>query len=195
MDIISLIREIGLFETVNNFVGVDPDILAATLDDQMPLPPASAGAVAPAADWLLTFGKQNLLFCTPEISIVETLAASTTRPLNCQFVLPFNLEPESRERLLSNLPKHENISVSTIHEPVFPNNFYPSNAMIVACGYLTGKHRIMVLADTYRLLDHYKGFLGPIVFLPAFTTEDVSPYDAWLQVPQGIFTHEWRSDL
>ena len=194
MDIISLTREIGLFETVNNFSGLNPDILAVTLDDQMPLP-ASAGAIAPAADWLLSFGKKRLLFCTPELSLVETLAASSPRPLDCQFVLPFNLDPESRQRLLSNLPKHEKISVSTIQEPAFPDDFYPSNSMIVACGYLTGSRRAMVQSDTYRLLEHYKTFLGAIVFLPVFTTEDVSPYDAWLQVPQGIFTYEWRNDL
>ncbi len=39
-----------------------------------------------------------------------------------------------------------------LEEPHFPAMLYPSNGMLVTCGYMGGD-RAMVMADTYRMVE------------------------------------------
>lgn len=194
MDLIAVINEVGLFEASANLAGIDHSVLAAALDGQMPLPPIScAEAAASAANWLLSFNKTRFMFLTPEIQLIEAMSAQTQRPLVCEYVLPFNVDPEIKGRLQANLPTIRTIRVSTLDEPAFPVDFYPSNGLIVACGFTSG-HRAMVLPETYRMLNHYKDFRGHIVFCSVFDAKDVCSFDTWLQAPNGVFSHQLRSD-
>ena len=55
--------------------------------------------------------------------------------------------------------------------------------MIVVSGYMAGD-RAMVLADTYRLIEHYNGFLGKRAFVPYCELTSAYRYDGWLEVGQ-----------
>ena len=53
--------------------------------------------------------------------------------------------------------------------------------MIVVCGYTAGG-RMMALSDTYRMVEHYKGFLGKKVFVPFKELDTAVRYDGWMEV-------------
>lgn len=186
MDVITLIREVGLLQTAENLAAVPQS--QALAGDILPLPSADVVEQGRAiARWLIGFGKKRHLFLTPEIRIVEQMAAQTTRPLDCLFVVPFNLEHEVRERLVNNLPRSQNVTVSLLPEPAFPEAFYPGDSLIVACGCARGD-RALVLDDTYRLLAHYQGFFGQKVFVPVLHSEANRRYADWIEARSDYFT-------
>ena len=79
-----------------------------------------------------------------------------------------------------------------LEEPYFPQSFFPGNGLMVICGYAAG-NRPMVLPDTYRMAEHYSGFLGKKVFVPYKELENAARYDGWLEMNQQRFTTKWRS--
>lgn len=52
----------------------------------------------------------------------------------------------------------------------------------------------MVLPDTYRMVDHYSGFLGKKVFIPYKEIDAAIRYDGWLEVSQQRLSTRWRKD-
>ena len=52
----------------------------------------------------------------------------------------------------------------------------------------------MVLPDTYRMVEHYSGFLGKKVFIPYKELETAARYDGWLEVSQQRLSMKWRSE-
>ncbi len=65
--------------------------------------------------------------------------------------------------------------------------------MIVVSGYMAGD-RAMVLADTYRLIEHYNGFLGKRAFVPYCELTSAYRYDGWLEVGQKRLNISWRAE-
>lgn len=186
--------EIGLFETAVNMSEIlDSLSVAAKAGASMPLPAADIrDRIRKTAARLLGLKKKKYMFLTPEIAILEEMAALT--PDSCPeaiLALPCDMDAQSRKRLKNNLPR--GIEVSLLDEPYFPDAFFPGNGAIVICGY-TGGDRLMVLSGTYRMAEHYSGFLGKKVFVP-YAEFDISvPCEGWMELNPFILTEEWRNE-
>ena len=50
----------------------------------------------------------------------------------------------------------------------------------------------MILSDTYRMVEHYSGFLGKKVFVPYVELSSALRYDGWMEVNQQRLSTKWR---
>ena len=192
MDIKKTVREIGLFETAVNLVQVrDSEDVIRKIGTSIPMPdPNVSQYVEQIADWLLAFDKGKYLFLTPEIAFIEEMALRAKGKVEMIIAVPCDMDAEAKDRLRHNLPR--NAFVTVLEEPYFPAGFFPGNGMIVICGY-TGGNRAMILPDTYRMAEHYSGFLGKKVFVPYVELSSATRYDNWLEYTQQKFSTIWRS--
>lgn len=189
MDVRMTAKEIGLFETAANLAAVRGSAaVVQKAGTAMPLPSAGIEEeTGRAARRLLASGKKKFLFLTPEIALAERmLACSGDREI--LFLMPCDMEPGARKRLEHNLPggagrngAGNNTRVRLLEEPYFPRDFFPGNSLMVVCGYCGGK-RPMVMAETYRLLEHYSGFRGEKLFVPYVQLEQAVRFDGWMEV-------------
>lgn len=192
MDMQKTAREIGLFETGINLSNVcnSTDVIQK-VGASMPLPDEDiADRIPQIAAWLHSFGKSKYMFLTPEIALIEEMSKLSNLE-EVIIAIPCDLEREAKERLRNNLPR--GIEVSILEEPYFPQSFFPGNGLMVVCGYAAGG-RPMVLPDTYRMVEHYNGFLGKKVFIPYKDLKTAARYDGWLEVGQQRLSTKWRSE-
>lgn len=193
MDIQKTAREIGLFETAVNLAKVSnsADVIQR-VGASMPLPDEGIGVrVGQVAKWLLSFGKSKYMFLTPEIALIEEMGKQSNSETEVIIAVPCDLEQEARERLNSNFPR--GVMVTVLEEPYFPQSFFPGNGMMVISGY-SGGERAMVLPDTYRMVEHYSGFLGKKVFVPYKELDAAIRYDGWMEISQQRLSAKWRSE-
>lgn len=193
MDMRKTAREIGFFETAFNLSKFhDSADIFQKVGASMPLPDESiANRIHNVAEWLIGFGKRKLMFLTPEIALVEEISKQSVRETEVIFVIPCDLDVETKERLKNNLPR--GIEITILEEPFFPQGFLPENGLMIACGY-SASDRAMVLPDTYRMLDHYSGFHGKKVFVPYTEIDIAARYDGWIEVSQQKLCKKWRND-
>ncbi len=192
MDIQKTVREIGLFETGINLSKVrgSADVLQK-VGASMPLPDEDIKEKAQQiAAWLHSFSKSRYMFLTPEIALIEEMAKVKEPKEEAIVAIPCDLEAEAKERLRNNIPR--GIRVTILEEPYFPQSFYPGNGMMVVCGYSAGG-RSMVLPDTYRMVEHYSGFLGKKAFIPYKELDTAVRYDGWMEISQQRLSTKWRS--
>ena len=190
MDIKKTAREIGFFETALNAetVGIT-DTLREKVGNTFPLPSGDTRSTCDSvAHWLISFNKQKYLFLTPEIALIEAMASGTDRNLEAIIMIPCDMDPEAEELLLNNLPR--SMKVYTLKEPYFLDDFLPINGMIVACGHAAGDH-LMVLPETYRMVEHYGNFMGQQVFVPYVTTAPANRYEGWIETSNEHFNMNW----
>ena len=190
MDMLQTAREIGLFETGINLSKVcnSADVIQK-VGASMPLPDEDiANRIPHIAAWLHSFGKSKYMFLTPELALIEEMSKRSNRD-EVIIAIPCDLDQEAKVRLRNNLPR--SIEVTILEEPYFPQSFFPGNGMLVVCGYTAGG-RAMVLPDTYRMVEHYSGFLGKKVFIPYKELETAARYDGWLEVSQQRLSAKWR---
>lgn len=194
MDMQKIAREIGWFETAINVARVsDSADVWQKIGAAMPLPDANIESrVMQIAKWLLDFKKSKYMFLTPEIALIEAMAELDRVKRESIIVVPCDMEVEAKERLGNNLP--QGAIVTMLEEPYFPEAFFPRNSMLVVCGY-AGGDRAMILSDTYRIMEHYRSFLGKKVFVPYVELDNAARYDGWLEVGQQKFSEKWRCEL
>lgn len=125
---------------------------------------------------------------TPEIALTGVMADLVGHEIESLFVISSELENDARLRLCNNLP--HNTIVSVLDEPAFPKDFFPGNGMLVVCGY-EALGRAMVLEDTYRMVEHYRGFLGKKVFIPYVTLSSAIRYNGWREINSGRIDLTW----
>ena len=53
---------------------------------------------------------------------------------------------------------------------------------------------MMVLPETYRMIDHYSGFWGKKVFVPYVELADAVRYDGWMEVGSDKISMIWRNE-
>lgn len=196
MDLQKIAHEIGLFETACNLEKVERNIFIDTghefdanaiAADSMPLPgPDIRERTRAAARWLRNSGKSRLMFLAPETALIEQL---TARPPEVIQVIPASMDEETRERVCRNIPA--GADVSQLQEPFFPTDFFPANGMIVITGYLAGE-RLMVPADTWRLVEHYSGFRGRFVFVPYAELPAAHRCEGWMELDADRVSTIWR---
>lgn len=193
MDIQRTAREIGLFETAVNLAKVSnsADVIQ-NIGASMPLPDENIEArVEKIAEWLLSFGKSKYMFLMPEIALIEEMGKHVNSETEVIIAVPCDLDQEAKERLNNNLP--HGVEVTALEEPYFPQSFFPGNGMMVISGYLGGD-RAMVLPDTYRMVEHYNGFLGKKVFVPYKELAAAMRYRGWMEISQQRLSAKWRSE-
>lgn len=192
MDMLKTIREIGFFETGCNLGEViGSKNVQAKVGGVMPLPePELAQSIPRIVKWLTSFGKDKYMLLSPEIALVDMLAENDSDK-EVIILIPCDMEQEVRERLKGNIPKKKKISL--LEEPYFPEAFYPGNGILIICGYLAGG-RMMVLPETYRMIDHYSGFWGKRVFVPYVELTDAVRYDGWMEVGSDKISMIWRRE-
>lgn len=191
MDMQKTAREIGLFETALNLAKVSnsADVIQM-VGASMPLPDEGIGSrMEQIADWLLGFGKDKYMFLTPEIALIEKMMKLSDNQIEVIIAVPCDLDLEAKKRLNNNLP--HGVSVTVLEEPYFPQSFFPGNGMMVISGYLGG-NRAMVLPDTYRMVEHYSGFLGKKVFVPYEELDAATRYDGWMEISLQGLSAKWR---
>ncbi len=193
MDMLKTVREIGFFEACNNLSAVlESEEIKKTVGSAMPLPTTDFDKYTEQiAEWLESFGKEKYLFFTPEIALIDRIADQEAGK-EVMLIVPCDMEEEVKKRLTENLP--QNMKVSLLLEPYFPENFYPENGMLIICGYLAGG-RTMVLPETYRMIEHYGGFWGKKVFIPFTRVNDAVRYDGWMEIGKDKFTTSWRDEV
>lgn len=191
MDIQMTAREVGLFETAKNLSAViESKDIAEKAGALMPLPGADvADRIDDIAKWILSCGKAKYLFLTPEIALANAMVNLSCKNLEIVFTIPSDMNKEAKERLKNNLP----CNTSVLEESFFPENFFPRNGMMIACGYFAAE-RQMVLWDTYRLIEHYSGFLGKKAFVPYVEVPSAVRYDGWLEVKPQRLNVSWNRD-
>lgn len=191
MDILKTAREIGFFETGCNLTQIPgSDFLKWKVERSMPFPDegiASALSVIPKR--MKDLGKSKYMFLNPEIALIERLPGVEPQA-EAVIVIPSDMDRESKERLSNNLPHGMNVSL--LQEPWFPDSFLPCNGVIIACGYMAG-NRPMVLPETYRLINHYWGFLGQKVFIPYVVLPNTVRYNGWWEAT-SFFSTIWRQE-
>lgn len=193
MDAIKTNREIGFFAACTNLVKVlKSEDVRNKVGAVMPLPGSGfLQSMENVADWLAGFGKSKYLFFTPEIALIEKLP-SIREKTESIIMIPCDMDEEIKMRLKDNLPS--NMIVSLLEEPYFPRGFVPANGIIVVSGYLAGD-RIMVLPETYRMIEHYSGFMGKMVFAPYTVLKESTRYCDWIEVASDKFSEIWRDEL
>lgn len=193
MDVRKTAREIGLFETALNLAQVSGSAeVAEKAGALMPLPETDIDERTDRiVKWLLGFGKKKYFFLTPEIALIERIAELDGEEAEAIIAVPCDMEAEARERLRNNLPR--GIAVTVLEEPYFPSAFFPGNGIIVVCGY-SGGGRAMILPDTYRMAEHYSGFLGKKVFVPYAELSSASRYDGWMELGRQRIDKRWESE-
>lgn len=200
MKIIDTVKEIGLFEEALNLYGViGSTSVVEKAGAEMPLPTTDIRGVIPRiARWLLDFSKTRYLFLTPEIALIEEMAKQTNRPFEAIIIAPADLDIESRARLnnnLNNLPRcnsyQETVLVTIIEEHSY-GMVFPSDTMIVVCGYDCGE-RMMVMEDTYRLLLENDKFYGKRAFIPYTSLNRYCRYTGWLEARASKLNERWRA--
>lgn len=192
MDMMKTVREIGFFETGSNLTEVlgseDVQVKAGSV---MPLPAENFKDFSPKiAEWITSFGKDKYMFLNPELALIDRLAEYDTSKESI-IVIPCDMEAEVKGRLKGNVPKR--MKVSLLKEPYFPEAFYPGNGLLIACGYLAGG-RMMVLPETYRMIDHYSGFLGKKIFIPYVELSEAIRYDGWMEIGRDKINAVWRAE-
>lgn len=192
MDMRKTVREIGFLEAGANLAEVLESMdIREKVGAVMPLPDKNIiNTISKIADWLTDFGKDKYMILTPEIALIDELAKQDAGG-EAILLIPCDMDQEVKERLKVNIPKL--MKVSLLEEPYFPQGFYPGNGLLIACGYYAGG-RIMVLPETYRLIDHYSGFMGKKVFVPYVELEDAVRYDGWIEIGRDKFTAIWRDE-
>ncbi len=191
MDMQKTAREIGLFETAVNLARVSSSTdVVQKVGASMPLPDEDIRVrVGQVAKWLLSFDKSKYMFLMPEIALIEEMGKLARGETEVVIAVPCDLDLEAKERLSKNLP--QGVSVTILEEPYFPQSFFPSNGMLVISGYLGGD-RAMVLPDTYRMVEHYSGFLGKKAFVPYEELDSAARYDGWMEISQQRLSVKWR---
>lgn len=191
MDTLKTAREIGFAETAINIAKVCNSVdIVQKVGASMPLPSENiASNIKTIAEWLLDFNKNKYMFLVPEIAIIEEMGKLSDKPIEVIIAIPCDMDEDAKERLKNNLP--HTINVSILEEPYFPQSFYPGNGLIVVSGYLGGE-RAMVLPDTYRMFEHYNGFLGRKVFVPYIETNAARRYNEWMEISSQNISAKWR---
>lgn len=187
------VKEIGIFEMSHNLALVsDSSVIQEKVGGTMPLPDSNVETrLECAAQWLAEFGKNRYLFLLPEIALIEKIAA-INKNAEVYIAVPWNLDEEAKIRLENNLPK--DVSVTVLEETYAPRNFSPHNGIMVVSGYSAAGH-LMVLPDTYRMLENYsgsKGFFGRKVFVPYKELEVAERYEGWMEVNAQLISEGWR---
>lgn len=159
----------------------------------MPLPDEGIESrIGQIAKWLLSFGKSKYMFFSPEIAIIQEMGKRSDNKIEVIIAVPCDLDVEAKERLSNNIP--HGVIVTILAEPYFPQSFYPGNGMMVISGYLGGD-RAMVLPDTFRMVEHYNGFLGKKAFVPYKEMDAAIRYDGWMEISQQRLSAKWRCEL
>lgn len=195
MDAIKTVREIGTFMANKNIAAVlASEDVRAKVGAVMPLPGINFNeSINKVADWLSSFGKCKYLFFSPEIALIERLSGCENKTESI-IMVPCDMDQEVKSRLNDNLPK--NMKVELLEETKYPESkgidFRPRNGIIVISGYLAGE-RVMVLPETYRLINSYGiGFMGKMVFVPYTAIKESIRYADWLEVEVDKFSEIWR---
>ena len=172
MDIQKTAREIGIFETAVNLARVkDSTEVIQKVGAAMPLPDEDIDSrIGQIADWLISFGKSKYMFLTPEIALIEAIGRLAKGDSEIIIAVPCDLEYEAKERLINNLP--HTASVTVLEEPYFPQSFFPH--------------------DTYRMVEHYSGFMGKKVFVPYLELDTAARYEGWMEINQQRLNGKWR---
>ena len=191
MDMLRTVREIGFWETGYNLEKVlKSDAVRRKAGETLPLPDKDVmDSIERIAAHLVELGKRKYMFLTPEIAVIEKLAALDNRGSEAMILVPCDMETEVKERLYDNLPG--GMKVFLLEEPYFPKDFLPGNGVLIACGYITGD-KAMVLAETYRMIDHYRDFRGKKIFIPYVEMEGGVRYTGWKEISTDKFSMIWR---
>ncbi len=194
MDAIKTIREIGTFMTNENIVDVlISEDVRLKVGAVMPLPSSNfIENMNNAADWLASFGKSKYMFFSPEIALIERLPSCKDRTESI-IIIPHDMDLEIKKRLKDNIPR--NMKVTLLDETKYPESagidFRPRNGIIVVSGYLAGE-RVMVLPETYRLINSYGNeFMGKTVFVPYTDIQESTRYADWIEVGADKFNEIW----
>jgi hypothetical protein len=197
MDAIKTVREIGTFMANENIVKfLTSEDVRSKVGAVMPLPSSDfLEYMNNAAEWIASFGKSKYMFFSPEIALIEKLPSCKDRTESI-IMAPCDMDHEIKSRLKENLPR--NMKVVLLDETKYPESvgidFRPRNGIIVISGYLAGE-RIMVLPETYRLINSYgNGFMGKTVFVPYTTIHESTRYADWLEVGADKFNEIWRNE-
>ena len=191
MDIKKTAREIGFFETALNMESIGiTEALQEKVGAEFPLPSGDTKLTCEdAARRLIASGKSKFLFLTPEIALIEAMATHTDCDAEVIIAIPCDMDVESEERLLNNLPR--SIEVHALKEPYFPDGFLPGNGMIIVCGHAAGEH-MMVLPETYRMIEHYGTFMGRQIFIPYVATAAAERFEGWFETNSDRLNMNWR---
>lgn len=192
MDAIMINREIGFFLACKNLAKVlESEAVRTKVGAVMPLPKENfTKVIENVTVWLTGFGKSKYLFLTPEIGLIERLPVCNEKTESI-IMIPSDMDEEIKMRLKENLPT--NMKVSLWEEPNFPKAIIPANGIIVVCGYMAG-NRLMVLPETYRMINHYADFKGKKVFVPYTSLNESIRYYEWIEVSADKFNEIWRAN-
>lgn len=193
MNEIKTAEEIGFVQSGINLVEVmASESIREKVGAVMPLPPENLNEHAEKmASYLASLGKTKMMFLSPVIALFD-LIPKYMEDAEAIVLISSDMEEEIRDRLAGNMPK--DMEARLWHEPLFPDDLYPNNSLIVACGYMAND-RLMVLPATYRMIMHYReSYYGKMVFLPYITLDEAVKYDGWIEIGADKFELIWRDD-
>ncbi|GAU75615.1 hypothetical protein [Fusibacter sp. 3D3] len=187
-NVISTIEEIGFFETMQL---IQPHLIDTIVSEQilMELPMCAEddiqSRISDIVEKLENCPKQNLLFISPELALIERLAARNSQH-HIIIALPCDLEPVVVERIQNNMPP--GVNVSFLKEPFYPDNFLPSSSAIIAFGF-ENNSRAMLLPRFYRLMERYSSFMGRKIFIPCSENSVSRPFQ-WVELYKEVMFND-----
>lgn len=193
MDIMKTMQEIGPFQLGMNLADVsDSSEIIKEVGTSMPMPdPDIVARVPEIVKYLRGFCKNKYLFLTPEIALIQELGNQAGLQEEAFVTIPGDLDPDIQERIRNNIPRNIKVTILSEYEPL--PGFYPSNSMIVICGYAAGG-KLMVTPETYRLVGRYSEFFIRKVFVPYRELEIAEHYDNWMEISQDNLRVIWRTE-
>ncbi len=189
IDLCRNICELGLLKTVQVLQEVGNDAIPEHLLTELPLLPQNtfiSERVAEIHDAIIASGKREILLLSPEIALLEFL--SDEPHIHFQIIIPHDMDKDMVKRIQNNIPT--GVDVTFLNEPFFPRDFFPSNGLLMAFGF-QNDNRCLLLRDTLRLMEHYKGFMGKKVFVPINRDgKKCSRPPSWIECYKGAYFNE-----
>ncbi len=188
IDISQMICEIGLLETICMMQKVGFDNIDERVLSCIPATVSLSDVgqrLSHITECVMESGKQDILLLSPEIALLERCSSRSN--VRFRIIIPRDMDEDVASRVKCNIPN--TMSVSFIDEPFYPSGFYPSNGLIMAFGFQNGD-RAMLLPSTYRILEHYRGFMGRKVFVPINGRGQCIRAAAWVECYKGAYFNE-----
>lgn len=177
MDIFKTAAEIGMMEVLRLIQPHMQDPMIARIN---PVPSNTENMkqrINDVAQKMMAYGKQRLLFLSPETALLDRLSQLDSRQ-EVILVLPCDMDELTAERLCKNMPHALNVTILT--EPFFPEGFTPSNGMLFLFGF-HNNGRMLLSPESYRLMERYSAFQGRKAFVP-FIHQNINRLENYFDV-------------
>lgn len=191
MNLNEVIDEIGILETNIHLKKYEKNNeLMENISQNIPISfySLSESEIFEISRKIINLQKQNIMFLSNEISVLEKLLNYKKYFYNLIVVLSGNLSKNQKDNIINNSPNSKIIKY--INELEYPLIIKPRNSILIAFGY-KNSGKCIITQNSYRTLEIYKDFLGDKVFINCSKEEIKTRPKNWISINyEKYFTRE-----